>query len=72
MEKHRVSVSAENGLVMGTANASPYFKGNYAQSQVPTYFGEALAVVQAGEKGTLRVSISDGERTDTKEIRIEE
>ena len=72
MEKHRVSVSAENGTVIGSANASPYFKGNYAQSQVPTYFGEALAVVQAGEKGTLRVSISDGERTDTKEIRIEE
>ena len=68
MEKHRVSVSAENGLVMGTANASPYFKGNYAQSEVPTYFGEALAVVQAGEAGTLRVTVTDGERTATAEL----
>ena len=68
MEKHRVSVSAENGLVMGTANASPYFKGNYAQSEVPTYFGEALTVVQAGEAGTLRVTVTDGERTATAEL----
>ena len=68
MEKHRVRVSAENGTVMGTANGSTYFRGNYAQSEVPTYFGEAQTVVQAGESGTLRVTVTDGERTASVEL----
>ena len=63
LERHRVRVSAENGTVMGTANASTYFEGNLAQSEVPSYFGEALCVVQAGAKGTVRVTVTDGERT---------
>ena len=68
MERHRVSVTAENGTVMGTCNASPYFQGNYAQSEVPTYFGEALTIVQAGAPGTLKVTVTDGEQTATAEI----
>jgi len=70
MEKHRVHVTAENGQVMGTANASCYFQGNYAQDTVPTYFGEAQAVVCAGDSGTLRVTVSDGERTASCEISV--
>ncbi len=68
MEKHRIRVRAENGAVMGTANGSCYFKGNYAQSEVPTYFGEAQTVIQAGEAGMLRVTVSDGERTASAEL----
>ena len=68
MEKHRVTFTVENGTVMGTANGSTYFAGNYAQPEVPTYFGEAQAVVQAGGAGTVRVTASDGERTVTAEI----
>ena len=68
LERHRVRVAAENGTVMGTANASVYFEGNYAQSEVPTYFGEAQTVVQAGEAGILRVTVTDGERTASVEL----
>lgn len=68
MEKHRIRVSAINGTVMGTANGSAYFHGNYAQSEVPTYFGEAQAVVKAGAPGGMRVTITDGERTMTAEV----
>lgn len=63
MEKHRVSVSAENAVVMGTANGSTYFKGNYAQTEVPTYFGEAQTVVCAGECGIVKVTVTDGNLT---------
>ena len=68
LERHRIRVEAENGSVMGTANASVYFEGNYAQSEVPSYFGEAQTVVRAGEAGTLRVTVSDGVRTVTAEL----
>ena len=72
LERHCIRVSAENGTVMGTANASVYFEGNYAQSEVPSYFGEAQSVVQAGEAGILRVTAEDGERRATVEIPIVE
>ncbi len=62
MEKHSVHVEAENGTVMGTANAGCYFRGNYAQDTVATYFGEAQTIVRAGEKGRLCVKASDGEQ----------
>ena len=68
MEKHRITVSAENGTVMGTANGSSYFQGNYAQSEVPTYFGEAQTVVQAAAAGTMLVTVNDGARTATAQI----
>ena len=68
LERHRIRVSAENGAVMGTANASVYFEGNYAQTAVPSYFGEAQTVVQAGESGTLCVTVTDGERTASVEL----
>lgn len=68
MEKHRLCVSAENAVVMGTANGSTYFRGNYAQSEVPTYFGEAQTVVCAGECGTVKVTVTDGTCTAEAEI----
>jgi beta-galactosidase len=68
MEKHRIAVSAENGTVMGTANGSCYFQGNYAQHEVPTYFAEAQTVVQAAAPGTMRVTVTDGSQTAAVEI----
>ena len=68
MEKHRVSFQVENGTLMGTANGSCYFSGNYAQAEVPTYFGEAQAVVQAGTSGVVRLSASDGDARVTAEV----
>jgi len=68
MEKHKISVKAENGAVMGTANGSSYFKGNYAQSMVPTYFGEAQTVVQAQKPGRLKVVVHDGTNTAFVEV----
>lgn len=72
MEKHTVSVSVENGTIMGAANASNYFVGNFAGTVTPTFFGEAQTIVQAGAAGTLRVTVTDGERTAVAEIPCEE
>ena len=70
MEKHVVQISAENAILMGTANASCSFEGNFAQSRVPVYFGEAQAVVLAGQAGTITVTASDGERSAQAQIHI--
>lgn len=61
MEKQTVTVTAENGTMMGTVNGSCNYKGNFAGNVVPTYFGEAQAVVCAGAPGIIRVTAcSDG------------
>ena len=70
MEKHCLSVAAENGTVMGAVNGSCSFKGNFAQSKTPTYFGEAQTIVQAGESGILTVSVTDGVNTVTKQLTV--
>jgi beta-galactosidase len=72
MEKHTVRIEAENGTVMGAANASCCFRGNFAQREAPSYFGEMQTVVQAGTAGVLRVTAADGERSATAEIPVKE
>ena len=59
MEKHHVAFSVENGTIMGAINACAYFRGNFAQSETDTYFGEAQVVVRAGREGPVRVTASD-------------
>ena len=68
LEKRRIHVTAENGLVMGTATGNTWFEGNYAQPETETYFGEAQTIVRAGETGTVRVTVSDGEKKATVEL----
>lgn len=72
LERREITVSAENGIVMGTANGCTYFKGNYAQSTVPAYFGEAQAAVRAGRPGIVRVTVTDGKQKAEAEITCEE
>ena len=56
MEKQTVTVSAENGVLMGTVNGSCSYSGNFAGDTVPTYFGEAQAIVCADAPGVVRVT----------------
>ena len=56
MEKQTVTISAENGALMGTVNGSCSYSGNFAGDTVPTYFGEAQAIVCAGAPGVVRVT----------------
>ena len=72
LTRGRAAVSAENARVVGTANGCTFFRGNYAQREVPTYFGEAQAVVRAGGPGAVRVTATDGSLTAEAEIICEE
>jgi beta-galactosidase len=72
MEKHTVHIEAENGTVIGAANASCSFCGNFAQNKAPSYFGEMQTVVQAGTAGVLRVTATDGEYSAAAEIPVKE
>ena len=70
MEKHHLKVTVENATLEGLGSACSYVEGNYAQNTVDTYYGEAMAVVRAGEAGSVKITVSDEERTYTCEIPV--
>lgn len=72
MERHHLSIRVENGNLKGFGSAAPYVDGNYTDDHVETYFGEAMAVVQADGKGPLRIYVSDEKKETVAEIPLEE
>ena len=70
MEKHHLKVTVENASHEGLGSACSYVEGNYAQDTVDTYYGEAMAVVRAGESGSVKITVSDEEKTYTCEIPV--
>ncbi|MBQ7681503.1 MAG: DUF4982 domain-containing protein, partial [Oscillibacter sp.] len=59
LERHNVRVSVENGELLGLGSANSYVSGNYTTDTTDTYYGEALAVIRAGEGGDVRVTAED-------------
>ena len=71
MEKHNIKVTVENGVLKGLGSPAPYVKGNYTDHTVATYYGEAMAVVQADGNGPVKVTLADEERFYVAEIPCE-
>lgn len=59
MEKHNVQVAVEGGRLKGLGNACSYNPDGYQNDYTNTYYGRALAVVQADGTGLLRVMVKD-------------
>ncbi len=61
IEHREISVEVEGGELLALGNACPFNPRGYMERTTDTYYGEAMAVVRAGESGfTLRAT--DGER----------
>ena len=70
MERGTVNITVSGGKLLAAGSACPFHPGSYLTPETDTYYGEALAVVEAGESGAVEVAISDGERSDTVKIPI--
>lgn len=68
MEKHTLNVEVECGCLKGLGNASSYNIEGYHKSTTKTYYGRALAVVQADGSGNVFVKVSDESKSYTIEI----
>ena len=68
MEKHTLQVSVHNGCLKGLGNACSYNPDGYDKSYTKTYYGQALAVVQADGNGPVTVTVRDEEREYQIEI----
>ena len=71
MEKHRLTVKVENGSLEGLGSANAYKEGNYTDPVTDTYYGEAMAIVRAGVRGTVKITVSDEENTYITDIPVE-
>lgn len=68
MEKHKLSAEVQGGVLMGLGNACSYNLDGYDKSCTNTYYGRALAVVQADGTGSVVVKVRDEAKEYTVEI----
>ena len=66
--KRELTVSVENGKLMGLGSANPYVVGSYNTNRTKTYFGEAMAVVRADGNGPVKITVDDTQNRWEKEI----
>ena len=66
----KLTVTVEGGELLGFGSANPRTEGQYHTGSFTTYYGRSLAVVRAGEAGTVLLTATDGSRTGAAEIRI--
>ena len=66
----RLTVTVDGGELLAFGSANPCTEEQYHTGSFTTYYGRALAVVRAGEAGTVSIKASDGSMTGTAEIAV--
>lgn len=69
-ERGILDVSVTGGKLVGLGSACPYYELDYRGSKADTYYGEALAIVEAGSEGTVTLTATDGKLTASTSISI--
>ena len=66
----KLTVMVEGGELLAFGSANPCHEEQYHTGSFTSYYGRALAIVRAGEEGTVRVSVTDGRDSSSAQIRI--
>ena len=69
-ERGLLDVTVEGGKLMGLGSACPFYELDYRGSKADTYYGEALAIVEAGSEGTVTLTATDGKLTASTSVSI--
>ena len=69
-ERGLLDVTVAGGKLMGLGSACPFYELDYRGSKADTYYGEALAIVEAGSEGTVTLTATDGKLTASTSISI--
>ncbi len=67
-----LTVSVEGGTFLGFGSANPCTEEQYGTGRFTTYYGRTLAVVKAGECGSVTLTATDGEQTASVNVPITE
>ncbi len=60
LARGNIKVEVDGGTLVGLGNACPYYERSYLDCVADTYYGEALAIVRAGEGNSLTLTADDG------------
>ena len=60
LERGILSVEVSGGKLLGLGSACPYSELGYCGAKTDTYYGQALAVVRAGNDGPVELTVTDG------------
>ena len=71
LERRLVHVEVGGGRLVALGNGCAYNERGYLQSYTDTYYGEALAIVQADGSGPVRLAAQSGELSGAAEIPLE-
>lgn len=65
-----LSVTVENGELLGFGSAKPNTTERFDSGSYTTYYGRALAVVRSKEPGVIRVNVSGDGLTESAEVAV--
>jgi len=66
----KLTITVEGGELLAFGSANPCTEEQYHTDSFTTYYGRSLAVIRAGEAGSVKVSAADGDLTGEAEIAI--
>lgn len=66
----KLSVTAEGGSLLAFGSANPRTEESYVSGEFTTYYGQAQAIVKAGESGKLALRVTYGETEERCELNI--
>ena len=66
----KLTITVEGGELLAFGSANPCTEEQYHTGSFTTYYGRALAVVRAGEAGSVKVSAAGGDLTGEAEIAL--
>ena len=70
-ERGILDVHVEGGKLVGLGSACPFYELDYRGSKADTYYGEALAIVEADREGIMTLTVSDGNHTAQTEVAVQ-
>ena len=70
LERGILHVEVAGGKLLGLGSACPYSETGYVTDHTDTYYGEALAVVQAGGGEAVELTVTDGRYTGKAAVAI--
>lgn len=70
-ERGILDVSVEGGKLVGLGSACPFYELDYRGTKADTYYGEAMAIVEAGDGNIVTLTASDGKHTAKTTVAIQ-
>lgn len=71
LARGELTVEVEGGTLLALGNACPYNERGYLTDKTDTYYGQALAIIRAGDSERILLTATDGGRTAQAVVPIE-